>query len=346
MCEDPARQLVISSVLMLVALLAVGCQPSRLVINLVPAGDELQRTTVIDDGKSFSDRVALVDISGLILSTNRPGLISQGENPVSLLNEQLNRAAADSSVKAVVLRLNTAGGTVTASDAMYRQVRRFRQRTGKPVVACMMETATSGGYYVACASDRIIAYPTTITGSIGVIVQTFSLKPAMTRLGIQAEALTSGKNKDAGSLFSTLTDEHRAILQGLVDDFYQRFVDKVRQHRPDIPEAQFDAVTDGRVVSGERAVALGLVDATGDLHDAFAEARHLAGINEADLVRYHRPLNHVGSPYAKAPTAGAQASRQTQVNLLQLNVDGFAGLGAPVGVYYVWRPGLSASESP
>jgi len=347
----PARAALLPTVLLLCLWLLPGCQPARLVINLAPGGDGLQRTTVIDDGKLFSDRVALIDVSGLMLSNNRRGLLSEGENPVALLDEQLNHAAGDANVKAVVLRINTAGGTVTASDAMYRQVQRFRRRTDKPVVVCMMDMATSGGYYLACASDRIIAYPTSITGSIGVIIRTFSLEPAMARLGVRSQSITSGKNKDTGSLFKNLTKEQRAILQGLVDDFYARFVNVVREHRPRIPEDEFDRITDGRVFSGAQALELGLVDATGDIHDAFAAARELAGIKHADLVRYHRPIEHVASPYASASEApaktstSAHASGTTQINLLQMNIRNVAGLDAPVGVYYLWQPGMGGAAS-
>lgn len=323
--------------LLLLLLSLGGCTPNQIVIDLAPTSDELDQTVVVDDGRWFSDRVALIDVSGLIVNSGQPRLIGAGPNPVSLLHEQLEKAAADRGVKAVVLRLNTPGGTVTASDAMYREVQRFKRRTGKPVVALMMDTATSGGYYLACAADTIVTYPTSVTGSIGVIVQTFSFKPAMSRLGIQSEALTSGENKDAGSYFSTMTDEHRAILQGLVDDFYQRFVNVVREHRPDIPDQRFDEVIDGRVMSGERAVALGLADRAGDIYDAFAEARALAEIERADLVRYHRPRAAAGSPYARAPLADHGPS-STQINLLQLNVEHLPGLDAPVGIYYLWQP--------
>src|SRR5690606_11863515 len=190
------------------------------------------------------DRVALIDVSGMIINASPRGLLYQGENPVSLLHEQLQEARCDSRVKSVVLRINSPGGTVTASDAMYRQIKRFREETGKPVVALMMDVAASGGYYVACASDEIVAYPTTITGSIGVILQTISVKPALDRIGIHAEALTTGPNKDAASPLSTLTDVHRAVLIAMVDDFFQRFVATVRENRPNIPQDQFATVTD------------------------------------------------------------------------------------------------------
>ena len=316
--------------------LLTGCGPMTFVVGAAPGDQKLTTTVVERDDRWAGDRVAIIDVSGLIVNANKARLLGPGENPVSLLHEKLEMARQDRRVKAVILRLNTPGGTVTASDAMHRQVRRFRQRSGKPVVALMMDVAASGGYYLACAADESVAYPTTVTGSVGVIMQTFSLKSAMTKIGITSDAITSGPNKDAGSPFSVLTPEKRAILQGLVDDFYRRFVEVVRDARPNIPPEQFDRLTDGRVFSGEQAVKVGLVDRVGDLQLAFARARALAGIDSADLVIHHRRLDYVGSPYAYAPTPGAPGLGGTQINIAQINLN-HAVAEAPVGFFYLWQ---------
>lgn len=333
------------ALLVTLCLAATGCGPLTFTVGS-PRHNKLRQTTVIDDEHWFSDRIAIVDVTGMIINGDRPAILQQGENPVGLLHEQLEKAAKDDRVKAVILRLNTPGGTVTASDAMYREVMRFKEKSKKPVVALMMDIATSGGYYTACSADRIVAYPSTVTGSIGVIIQTISLQPALGNIGIQAEAITSGKNKDAGSLLGKMTDEHRAVLRGLVDDFYQNFLAVVRKARPMIPEARFAEVTDGRVLSGRDALDAGLVDELGDLYSAFDRAKQMAGITEADLVVYHRPLHYVGSPYAVAPGpapqaggAGGLAGGGAQVNLLQLNFpEGFVEGSA--GFYYLWLPGV------
>ncbi len=317
-------------------LLLSGCGPVHFSLGVTPGDQALTSTVVVEDGQWFSDKVAVIDVSGMIINAPKPGLIQKGENPVSALHEKLEAAANDPSVKAVVLRLNTPGGGVTASDAMYREVRRFREETGKPVVALMMDVTASGGYYLACAADQIVTYPTSVVGSIGVIVQTISVKPALSKIGIHAEALTSGKNKEAGSPLTTLTEDHREVLQGLVDDFYARFVNVVREARPNIPADQFDNLTDGRVMGGEQAVAVGLADAVGDIHDAHKLAEQLAGLSASDLIVYHRPLAYVGSPYAQSPVASPIA---TQVNLMQLNMtDPLPGFDTPLGVYYLWLP--------
>ncbi len=232
--------------LLSLTLTLAACGPLTMTIGA--PGDQRLQTTVIEN-HAGGNRVAIIDLSGLIYNGNKPALLRQGENPVNLLQEKLENARTDVKVKAVILRLNTPGGTVTASDMMYREVMRFKTRTHKPVIALMMDITASGGYYLACASDEMIAYPTTVVGSIGVIVQTISFKGAMNKIGIDAEAITSGPNKDVGSPLVKMTDEHRAILRSLVDDFYNRFVDIVRQARPEIPADQFARVTDGRGIS-------------------------------------------------------------------------------------------------
>jgi protease-4 len=204
----------------------------------------------------------------------------------------------------------------------------------------MMDVTASGGYYIACACDQIVAYPTTITGSIGVIVQTLSLQPALGNLGITAEAITSGPNKNVGSPLSQMTDKQRAIIQQLVDDFYARFIAVVRKARPNIPADQFKHATDGRVVTGDQALKWQLVDRVGDLYDAVDAASTLAGIRSADLIMYRRPLAYVGSAFAQSPVA----THMTQINLAQVNLGNLSPLApgfsdAGVGIFYLWRMG-------
>lgn len=322
-----------------VVLACVGCGPTTFVVGLSP-GDQRMVTTLVEPAKSRTkDKVALIDVSGMILNARIPGLLSDGENPVSVFHEELRHAARDKHVEAIILRLNTPGGAVAASDMMYRDVLEFKEKTGKPVVVVMMDVAASGGYYLACAGDHLIAYPSTVTASIGVIFQTISLQPALSSIGITTEAITSGPNKDAGSPLSALTDGHRAVYQEMVDTFYADFTGIVKQARPDISESHFKEVTDGRVVTGRRALEVGLVDELGDLDDGFAKAKELAGVSDASLIRYHRPLDYVGSPYAKSGEAMPAAST-TQVNLLQLNLDGSFGESASGCFYYVWLPGV------
>lgn len=325
-------------ILFLIAGLIVlnGCSPTTITIGAAE-DQRLKTKPVLREAGLLGQRIAIIDTTGMIYNANKPKLFAIGENPVSLLSEKLEAAAKDKKVKAIILRINSPGGTVTATDAMYRQVMRFKTENTKPVVALLMDVAASGGYFLACAADQIVAYPTTVTGSVGVLVQTISLKPALSRIGVETVTFTSGPNKDVGALLSTLTNEHRAILQQLVNDFYDRFVQVVRERRPTIPEEQFKRVTDGRVLSGVQASALGLVDQLGDLHTAFGLAKSLAKLQRADLVLYHRPMQYVGSPYAMGPT-GPSFLRGTQVNVAQFNFPNTFADTSP-GFYYLWQLG-------
>lgn len=336
MCQLPRVFFVL-----LTALSIIGCGPTTFVVGVAP-GDQTMTATVIEkpDGRT-AHRVAVIDVTGMILNAKTPGLLSEGENPVSRFREALDKAAEDEDVKAVILRLNTPGGAVAASEMMYGDVLKFKQQTGKPVVILMMDVTASGGYYLACAGDHLIAYPSTITASIGVIIQTVSLQPALSSIGIQTEAITSGPNKDAASPLSTMTDGHRAVLRSMVDEFYASFTEIVRDARPMISEQHFKEVTDGRIVSGKRAHEVGLVDALGDLDDAFAKAKELARIKDAAMIRYHRPLEYVGSAYATSqPGLTPSAPGTTQINLLQLNLGGSMGMLSNQLFYYVWMPGV------
>ncbi|MEM8782786.1 MAG: S49 family peptidase [Planctomycetota bacterium] len=206
----------------------LGCGRPTLVVGFGATDQRLTETIVLNERRTGGAKVALIDVSGVLANAERRSLIGAAPNPVSSFTEALNKAASDEDVEAVVLRINSPGGTVTASDVMYRELTRFRERTDKPAVAVMMDLATSGGYYLACAADTVVAHPTTITGSVGVILQTVSVEPALSRIGVEARAFTSGGNKNAGSPLSTLTDEQAATLQALVDGFYDRFVAVVR----------------------------------------------------------------------------------------------------------------------
>lgn len=334
----PRRVLSLAAIALLLVTALPGCSPVTVTLDFSGRGQDLEATVVERDSRGTLSRVAVIDVSGLILNSEQTGLLSRGENPVAYLHERLNEARADRRVKAVILRINSPGGTVTASDAMYRQVLQFKADTHKPVIVLMTDVAASGGYYLACAADHIVAHPTSITGSIGVIVQTVSFKPLLDRVGINAQAITSGANKDVGSPLSYLSPEHRAILQRLVDDFYTRFTKVVRESRPKIPADRFAQLTDGRVLSGSDARDAGLVDDVGDIYDAWTIAKQRAGIQSAHLVLYHRKLQRVTSPYTVA--AGAQDLRPgaTQINLAQFNLPD--GLQSSAGFYYLWQPSV------
>jgi len=336
----------------MVALFALmsGCSGVRFIVDAVPAEDKLTETVVLEDESTRgwlgggAAKIALIDVTGLIVDARRPGLIAQGENPMSSFIESMHKARDDARVKAVILRINSPGGTVTASDVMYREVNYFREQTGKPVIVLMGDVAASGGYYLACAGDEIIAHPTTVTGSIGVIIQTFNFSDGMRRIGIRADAIVSGPNKKMGSPFEPMPERHRELLQGIVNEFYGNFVSIVRENRPGIEDSDMQWVTDGRVVTGTQALEVGLVDSLGDLHDAFDAAKRRAEVSGAKLVKYHRPFEYVGSAYAASPYGAARGgSGSAEINMLQVNLDDLPGTGS-TGFYYLWDPAVWMGE--
>lgn len=329
------------TLLVLFALVFCGCAPDRIVIDLAPGDGRLAETRVLHDPDA-SDRapkIAMIDVSGLIASVSA-GVFASGGNPVDDLVARLDKASRDASVKGVIIRVNSPGGTVAASEMMYNEIRAFRERTKKPVVISMAEVATSGGYYIALAGDRIVAQQTSVTGSIGVLFQTFNVSEGMRRWGIESRAVVSRPNKDIASPFEPPVDEHYAILQSLVDEFYAEFRGLVAERRSSIDPSQMDMVTDGRVFTGSRALELGLVDEVGDIRDAFKTAKRLAGVESAQLVKYHSEGRSPNSAYALGPAIESRLNTpgRREINLVQLNLS--SGEGGSSGFYYLWSPGL------
>ena len=232
------------------------------------------------------------------------------------------------------MRINSPGGTVTASELMAGRLERFRARTGKPVVAHLGAVATSGGYLLATAADAITAEPTAVTGSIGVIFQTVSVAGALDRWGVSADAVTSGPNKDAGSPLSELTPAQRATFEALVAEYAARFKNRVRAARPGA--TNFEEATDGRVFTGATAAGWGFVDATGGVQDALREAALRAGLTGGvDVIRYHPASTPVRGVLAAAPEAAA--SPATPGAALG-RLEAAAALTA-AGPCYLWLPG-------
>lgn len=230
------------------------------------------------------DKVALVRVVGA-LSQEGGGLLSLG--PVASSRrvvEQLERARRDRAVRAVIVELNTPGGSVVASAQIHDKLVELR-RAGKPVVALLTEVAASGGYYVAAAADRIVADPSTLTGSIGVIVVLPNLQEFNRRIGVRTVVFKSGRFKDMGNPDRPLTPEEAALFQGIVDEAYRRFVDVVVQGRR-MARSRVLQLADGRIYTGAQAQRLGLVDRLGSFQDAFSEALQLARTQRARVVEY------------------------------------------------------------
>lgn len=317
---------------------ASGCFNQGILLTPVSTRQNLVETELAREGWS-RDKIALIDLSGIIMNSPRWELLGRGEQPVSLLLEQLDKARTDPNVKAVVLRINSPGGTVVASELMHQEILDFK-KTGKPVVAVLMDVAASGGYYVACACDEIIAQPSTVTGSIGVIMQLFDLSGTMNMIGVKGDAITSGPNKDAGSPFRTMKPEERELFQKMVADMYDRFVEVVVAGRPKLDEARVRKLADGRVYTARQALDAGLIDRIASMKEAIALTKSRANLKQARLVTYHRPLGYKPNYYAQAPSQ----SGEVNVNLMNLDVGAWAN--HTPSFMYLWQPGQMGIGSP
>jgi len=274
-------------------------------IDLTPRVRPLEESTLEGTG---TGKIVLVDLAGVLAEEPIFTLESRPQVPLlARVREELDKAGADPAVRAIVLRINSPGGTITASDVLYHEISTFKARRKIPVVAALMDVGASGGYYVALAADQIVAHPTTITGSIGVLMLTVNASGLLEKLGVSASYVKSGGLKDMGSPFRTLTPEERALFQELIDRFYGRFVDLVAQERR-IDEARVRAFADGRVYTAGEAQSLGLIDRIGYLEDAVALAREAAGVKEARVVAYHRPRQYRATIYSSAEPAAPVAA--------------------------------------
>jgi protease-4 len=210
-----------------------------------------------------SDRVALVRIEGVLLTSDR-------------VVDELRDYAEDSSVKAIVIRIDSPGGGVVPSQEIYNAVK-YAKKKGKKVVVSMGSVAASGGYYVAAAADKIVANPGTLTGSIGVKMEFANVEKLLEKIGVQGMIVKSGEYKDIGSPFRAMTEPEKKLLQGVIDDVHSQFIAAVAQGRR-MQEADVRAIADGRIFTGQQALSLKLVDQMGDLSDSIQLAGSLAGI--------------------------------------------------------------------
>ena len=285
--------------LVLITLLTAGC--SVISLDLSPRIRPLEEETVEGSGDA---KILLMDFSGFLSDESTSSLLNLTTPParVSLLvrvREELKKAKEDDKVKALVLRINTPGGTVTASDVIFRELELFKQDKKIPIVAVMMDVAASGGYYIALAADTIVAHPTTVTGSIGVVMLSFNAEGLMQKIGVSANTVKSAERKDMGSPFRTMTPEERAIFQSVIDDLYRQFLLKVMEKRK-LPETTARTLGDGRVYTAEQALTNRLIDRVGYMPDAIELARQEAAIEKARVVVYHRPRQYRATYYAEA----------------------------------------------
>jgi protease-4 len=321
-------------ILILPSVLA-GCGQTAFRIEMVPTDQRLEETRIQSDAGLFvSDKIAIISIDGVIADRRKGGWLRSGENPVSLFIEKLDKAASDRSVKAVILRLNSPGGTVAASDIMYHRLRQFRQQTGKPVIACILGMGCSGAYYIACACDGIIAQPSGVVGNIGTIFQTFSVAGTMEKIGVKAVTIKSGELKDMASPLHDLSDEEQKVLQGIIKHLSEQFFAVVRNGRKTIDEKKMAELSDGRVFTAEQALEQGLIDKVGYLDDGIKWAKEMVGVKKSRVVIYNRPSSYMPNAYGVA-----SANADGIGPLVNLELPDWLNSGG-AQFLYLWQPAV------
>ena len=298
-------------------------------MNLIPTVKPLEEKVLSGSGEA---KILMVDLSGFISDQKEEGSLITRPSMVSRIKEELEKAAGDPKVRAVVIRINSPGGTVTASDILYHEFIAFKERTGKKVVANIMDLGASGGYYVAVSADRIIAHPTTVTGSIGVIMLNLNIEGLLEKIGVSGIAIKSGVKKDMGSPFRSMTEEEQAVFQSVIDDLFDRFVSVVADGRKDLDEKEVRKIADGRIYTARQALDLGLIDEIGYLDEAIEVARKDLGLDEATVVTYYRPGSYSANIYSRGMDPGG-----TTVNLINVDLRSLLPVGVPQFMY-LWAP--------
>jgi protease-4 len=310
-----------------------ACSAPR--VNLFDATPgPLQEYTLEGSGK---DKILIISVSGMISDTPQQELFTSKPSVVEQVVVQLNKARSDSQIKAVLLKVNSSGGTITASDLLYHEISNYKAKTGNKITVAMMDLAASGAYYLSLPADMIMAHPTTVTGSVGVIFIRPKAAGLMSKIGLGVEINKYGRNKDMGSPFRESNDEEKLLLQTTVDKFGERFIGLVKKHRKLDPEA-LDKVSTARVFVADEALQLKLIDKIGYLSDAIADTKKMAGLSDNARVIVYRRASVPEDNYYHTSGASTQS-----IHLSAIHIDLPDFLNAKAGFYYLW-PGAIRFE--
>ncbi|MFY9484814.1 MAG: signal peptide peptidase SppA [Patescibacteria group bacterium] len=274
---------------------------------------------------SGNDKIVLLRAEGVLvdgISDFDPEVIN-----IERLAREIDQAKNDSNVKAVVLLVNSPGGSITASDTIYKKIIELKA-AGKKVVVLMREVAASGGYYISSPADKIIANQGTLTGSIGVILQSVNVQGLFDKVGLQPVTFKAGKFKDLLSPTRAITDDERQLIQALIDEAHGQFITAVADGRK-IDRSKIVALADGRVFSGTQAKQAGLIDDIGNLPEAIKAASDLAGISQAHVVEYSSLLGGLESFF---PFLGFSGGANAVLGKISPE------LTLTPGLYYLWLP--------
>ena len=321
----------IGMVLTLIMLIIGGCAAPRL--SLFPDETEPLREFTLE-GKE-KGKVLIISVDGIISDAPERSFLRPKPSKVQEIVSQLRLAEKDEEIRVILLKVDSPGGSTTASDILYHEIMAFKKRTQIKVVVSMMNLATSGGYYISLPADYIMAHPTTVTGSIGVILLYPRVTGLMEKIGLDVEVNKSGKNKDMASPFREATEEERRILQKITDDLGEQFLDLVVKHRR-LDTKAVDSVSSARVYLSKEALDLGLVDEIGYLSDAINKSKRLANLSEDAKVIVYRRTEYPDDNVYNTKTSSPEIQK---ISLIDLNLPKtFSDM--QTGFYYLWMPSL------
>ena len=290
----------------------------------------LEEKTLEGEGDA---KILLLDVTGIISEEKRRvSGVFENVSMIDELREALKKAESDKKIAALVIRINSPGGTVTASDILHHEILRYKKKTGKRVVACLMDVAASGGYYVAMAADEVVAHPTTITGSIGVIAVKLNVQELFNKIGVGQETIKAGEKKDILSPFRPSTPEEKQILQQIIDQLYGRFVDVVTSGRKGMDRQEVVRLADGRIYTAQQALENKLIDRVGYLDDAIEGVKSSLRLSEASIVVYHRPGTYKSTIYSHLDEGGSPV-----FNLIAIDGENLLS-SQGVRFLYLWMP--------
>jgi protease-4 len=316
------------SLIFLFAMMAILFNGCAVTIPLLPKTEPLQERVIDGEGDR---KILIVDVSGVITDEKKRSIGFREEpSPVDSFKESLKKASSDRKIAALIVRINSPGGTITASDIIHHEILEYKKKTGVRVVACMMDVAASGGYYVATAADEIVAHPTSITGSIGVIAVKFNVQALFGKIGVDTETVKSGDKKDMLSPFRPATPEEIKIVQTIIDQMNGRFIDVIVEGRKHLPRDAVVKLADGRIYTAQQALDLKLIDRMGYLDTAIDGVKKSLTLDKASVIMYYRPGTYKGTIYSEA------GGNTTIVNLLPQDLESLMPQG--IRFMYLWAP--------
>lgn len=262
-------------------------------------------------------KIAVIHIDGIISDSSKRNFSGEEiEVPLTVrVKEECDIIRNDPKVRALLIRIDSPGGGVTTCDIIYNDIMKLKREKNIPVIVEMVGIAASGGVYISAAGDTIIAQPTTVTGSIGVIAQMVRFKDLLDKVGVQSEVIKSGDKKDMGSPFREMTREEKALYQDVINSMYERFLSVILAGRKNLDEKKLRSFADGRIFTSKTALEYGLIDSIGYTDDAIAAAEKSAGIRNAMVVSYSRPGKYTPNIYS-----GNAAQSASLLNLFTSNI--------------------------